>query len=183
MLNQDATLNTPYNPAGRGSVIMIFGTGMGPYDRSLADGSIVGSPSANLTNPVQAIFFGPPCRTDPFSCSTLSFSGTVLFAGAAPQQVVGVDQINVKIPDDAIPGTAVRLTLQSAVGVTPVGTGQLQSETTETAWVSFGKQRRVSSSELPKGYQGNTPIRWRPSSESTAGTPGSGSSCPGMPRQ
>jgi uncharacterized protein (TIGR03437 family) len=58
ILNQDGTLNTPSNPASLNSVIQIFGTGMGPYDRTLMDGSIVGPPLAHLTSQVQATFYG-----------------------------------------------------------------------------------------------------------------------------
>ena len=81
------------------------------------------SPSAPQVAYVTGIatFVGTPCLTGPFLC-TPSFPATVLFAGAAPQQVVGVDQINVKIPDDAIPGTAVRLDLQIAVSATAIAT-------------------------------------------------------------
>ena len=35
----------------------------------------------------------------------------------------------------------------------------------------------------PSCYQGNTPISFNPSAESAAGAPGSGSTCPGSPRQ
>src|SRR5215467_10677112 len=34
----------------------------------------------------------------------------------------------------------------------------------------------------PQAYQGNSPMSFKPSSESAAGEPGSGSSCPGNPR-
>ena len=60
VLNQDYTLNTPWNPAAPGSVIMIFGTGFGPIDRNLPDGSIVSGPPANLTTPIEAAIPGPP---------------------------------------------------------------------------------------------------------------------------
>jgi uncharacterized protein (TIGR03437 family) len=116
ILNQDGTLNTPSNPAARGSVIQIFGTGMGPYDRSLADGSIVAPPLANLSSPVQATFAGYGCFLSLFGLPC-ALPGTVVFAGAAPFEVVGVDQINVLIPDTAYPqypGSTVSLTLQRA---------------------------------------------------------------------
>jgi uncharacterized protein (TIGR03437 family) len=123
IINQDGTWNTPYNPAGRGSVVQIFGTGMGPYDRTLADRTIVGPPLANLTSPVQATFYGPlACISPDFNpaCNAPSFPGTVLFAGAAPMEVVGVTQINVQIPENVIPGSMVALTLQSAIFSTGV---------------------------------------------------------------
>ena len=39
-LNQDGTFNTPNNPAGRGSVISLFGTGPGPVAGGPADGDV-----------------------------------------------------------------------------------------------------------------------------------------------
>ena len=59
VLNQDGTLNAPSNPALRGSSISLFGTGMGLYDRSFPDGSIVGLPLANVIAPVSALFLDP----------------------------------------------------------------------------------------------------------------------------
>jgi hypothetical protein len=59
VLNQDGTLNAPSNPALRGSSIFLFGTGMGLYDRSFPDGSIVGPPLANVIAPVSALFLDP----------------------------------------------------------------------------------------------------------------------------
>jgi uncharacterized protein (TIGR03437 family) len=119
ILNQNGTLNTPSNPASLNSVIQIFGTGMGPYDRTLMDGSIVGPPLAHLTSQVQATFYGAVTCQVEISISTFpictpapTFPGTVLFAGAAPMQLVGIDQINVQIPLSAAPSTTAPLTLQ-----------------------------------------------------------------------
>lgn len=111
VLNQDYTLNTPSNPAALGSVIMIFGTGFGPIDRNLPDGSIVSGPTANLTTPIEAAIPAPPlppCNyggPPPCPSPTPAIPLTVLFAGAAPEEVLGVDQVNVLL-----------------LGGTPVGT-------------------------------------------------------------
>jgi uncharacterized protein (TIGR03437 family) len=104
VLNQDGTLNSSSNPAAAGTVLQIYGTGMGLYDRSIPDGSIVQPPLANLARPVFATFSGP-------NNAPPSFPGSVLFAGAAPLEVVGVDQVNVLVPNAAVAGAAT-LTLQ-----------------------------------------------------------------------
>jgi uncharacterized protein (TIGR03437 family) len=110
-------LNSPSNPASAGSVLQIYGTGMGPFDRSLPDGAIVQPPFANLANPVSAVFYGPYPPCDPGPCTAPTpFPATVLFAGAAPLEVVGVDQINVLIPEAAVTGRAVTLTLNVGPG-------------------------------------------------------------------
>jgi uncharacterized protein (TIGR03437 family) len=119
ILNHDGTLNTPSNPAVRGSYISVFGTGMGLTDRTLPDGSPWDLPPANLTTSVSATFIGP-IPLPVVGCGDLflppcpgphTATGQVLFAGGAPEEVVGVTQINVVIPDDADTGayTAFRL--------------------------------------------------------------------------
>ena len=123
ILNQDGTLNTPSNPALRGSYITLFGTGMGLYDRVLPDGSIVGPPLANLTGSFSAVF---PAPTPPMACGGSwlppcpppnTTKGRVLFAGAAPGEVVGVTQINLVIPDDAVSGPEVGFQLVFGQGL------------------------------------------------------------------
>src|SRR5580704_902974 len=42
--------------------------------------------------------------------------------------------------------------------------------------------RKLQAEILDRGYHGDTPINFRPSCESLAGSPGSGSICPGRPR-
>jgi uncharacterized protein (TIGR03437 family) len=116
VLNQDGSLNSSSNPAAAGSVLQIFGTGMGPFDRSLPDGAIVQPPLANLANPASAVFYGQPTPCGPLPpmpCNNPapSFPATVLFAGAAPLEVAGVDQVNVLVPEAAVTGAATGLTL------------------------------------------------------------------------
>ena len=113
VLNEDGTLNAPNNPATHGSAITIFGTGMGPYDHSVPDGTIIEPPGPNLASPIKATFF-IRCHIDPFRCVTPLFPGIVLQAGASPQQVAGVDRITIKIPDDSPQGPQVNVALESA---------------------------------------------------------------------
>ncbi len=114
VLNQDGTLNTPANPAARGSVISFFGTAMGPYDRAVQDGSVAAPPLGRLQYPVGVSFYDPTPSVCLFGiCSKRlgPFSGEVLYAGQAPELVTGVTQVNVKVPQDAIRGAHVRVTL------------------------------------------------------------------------
>ena len=110
-------MNSSSSPAALGSIIQIFGTGMGPYSRTLADGSIVGTPLASLTSVVQATFPGAggcqPTNLIPSSPpARRRFPVPLSLAYAAPLEVVGVDQVNVQIPFGAALGAKVSLTLQ-----------------------------------------------------------------------
>lgn len=118
ILNEDGTVNTPTNPALRGSVISFFGTGMGPYTIASQDGVIAGPQLGLLQYHVDATFYDPtyypPCS--PFfvrGCPTPlgPFRGEVKYAGQAPEMVTGVTQVNVKVPADAIPGPYVSVSL------------------------------------------------------------------------
>lgn len=87
ILNQDNTLNTPENPAARGSIITFWAVGMGPFTGSYSDGSIVGSELFPLQMPVRVTLSGA--------------EGQVLYAGASPSMVAGITQLNVRIPANA----------------------------------------------------------------------------------
>lgn len=88
VLNQNNTLNTAANPAARDSVLQIFCNGIGPLNAAIADGD------RNPSNP-------------PVTAQTLPevwigvFKANVEFAGAAPG-FVGLSQVNVKIPNQAV---------------------------------------------------------------------------------
>jgi uncharacterized protein (TIGR03437 family) len=94
--NQDGTPNSPANPAPRGSVISLYATGEGQSNPAGVTGRIA---SDVLPQPVLAV--------------TVSIQGEpaeIEYAGAAPG-TAGLMQINVRIPEDATPGPAVRLGL------------------------------------------------------------------------
>jgi uncharacterized protein (TIGR03437 family) len=85
-LNEDGTVNSPQNPAKRGSRVALFGTGGGPTVPPSVAGEVTALELRVLENaPMVKIAGGPPL--------------TVEFAGAAPSLVAGVTQINVKLPD------------------------------------------------------------------------------------
>jgi uncharacterized protein (TIGR03437 family) len=86
VLNADGTLNSPTNPAKRGTVVTFFGTGGGPTNLPGVDGALWPvKPLANLTLPV--------------SVQINYVDAVVTYSGSAPGLISGVFQINVKVPD------------------------------------------------------------------------------------
>lgn len=104
ILNTDGTINAPTNPAKRGTVVAIFGTGGG------------------LTTPMGVT--GGFWETDPLAPLTLPVSvkiggldAEVVYAGAAPTLVSGLFQMNVRVPE-ALRPTA-RYSVELNVGGVP----------------------------------------------------------------
>ncbi len=97
-LNQDYTLNTVNNPAGRGSIVILFATGEGMTDQA-ADGVLATPPLAQPLLPITVTVGGAPAE--------------VLYAGAAPGLVAGVMQLNVRIPGDAPVGNDVMVVVDA----------------------------------------------------------------------
>lgn len=109
IVNQDGTINGPDNPATRGDVVSIYGTGEGQTVPPGTDGIIV--TSADLRQPLQAV--------------TVSIGGQstdVLYAGSAGDEVAGLLQVNARIPLGIAPNTAAPVTIaiggSSQAGVT-----------------------------------------------------------------
>ena len=95
-------MNSESNPAPRGSIISVFGTGGGITSPAFGDGEIVPGPASLLyLNPV--VSFDGVYAQPTFVHST--------YAGAAPSLVNGVIQVNVEIPMNVLPGQAVPITL------------------------------------------------------------------------
>jgi uncharacterized protein (TIGR03437 family) len=91
-LNQDGTLNSQSNPAISGSIITLFGTGLGYVPGAPPDGQ---SASGAIAAPrAPTVFILPDTIT----------GSAIQYSGLAPS-LVGVWQINVQIPSD-IPTTA-----------------------------------------------------------------------------
>jgi len=95
--NEDGTLNSPQNPARRGSTVALFVTGGGELDPATADGQIVVSPLPKLKNPVEVSFPDTEC-TDYSVPPAEASSGTV--AGT----VAGLLQVSVRVPESLPPG-------------------------------------------------------------------------------
>ena len=106
-LNQDTKINGTNNPATRGSVIVLYGTGQGQVSPLVPDG--VPAPSSPFSNTVAVpTSDGKTCATSqPSMCVAIGTSfGDIQFTGLAPGYI-GLWQINVKIPSDVTPGNAV----------------------------------------------------------------------------
>jgi len=95
ILNQDGSVNSVDNPAPRGSVISIYGTGTGQTNPPGKDGTVKDTQPATSLLPVAVTIGG--------------LEAEVLYAGAAPTLVNGVLLINARIPDEIQLGTAVRV--------------------------------------------------------------------------
>ena len=100
VLNQDGTLNGVLNPAGRGTVLQVFVTGLGAVAPSVASGA--------------------PAPNSPLSWAAAQVSATldgravpVLFAGLAPG-FVGLGQVNVLAPVSLAPNAAAQLVIRAA---------------------------------------------------------------------
>jgi uncharacterized protein (TIGR03437 family) len=100
-INEDGTLNGPSNPAPRGSVVSVWGTGFGPLDPPCATGSLNAPGPVNL-----AAGFSVRLRDTqaPPSPDVLGEANPALYAGGAPTLLCGVVQINMLVPDYAAPG-------------------------------------------------------------------------------
>ena len=102
--NADGKANSTTNPAPVGSVISIFATGQGTVPNPPKDGT----PAAGETpTPEKPRVFILPCYTD--DCEEADDG--ITYSGLAPQ-LVGVWQINVRIPKKVVPAPQVPIILQ-----------------------------------------------------------------------
>ena len=97
ILNEDGALNSASNPALKGSVVVLYATGGGQTDPSVASGTVTTEPLPKLRLPVSLTVGGVLAETP--------------YVGAAPNLSAGLLQLNVRIPDDAPTGDAVSLVL------------------------------------------------------------------------
>ncbi|MEZ5356055.1 MAG: SBBP repeat-containing protein [Bryobacteraceae bacterium] len=85
ILNQDFSFNSAANPAAKGSVVQLFGTGEGQTDPPGVDGRLATQVVPRITGDVAVTIGGE--------------TADVLYAGAAPGQVAGLFQLNAKVPE------------------------------------------------------------------------------------
>ena len=111
-VNQDGTTNSASNPAPLGSIVTIWATGLGP--EAGTDGTINQRPST-----IRGV-----------AIVTTNESLEVLYAGDAPGSVLGLSQINFRLPQSLLSGArSVTFTLQTptaasdsvAIHVAPTG--------------------------------------------------------------
>jgi hypothetical protein len=107
----DGSINSAAHPAIRGTWVEIFGTGQGFVPGAPADGDVPTGPVPTTARPV--VYLNAVSVDDP---SLRDFDGNgapidhIYYSGLAPG-LVGVWQINVKIPVLASPGAQVPLTV------------------------------------------------------------------------
>jgi uncharacterized protein (TIGR03437 family) len=97
ILNQDATTNSAENPAMQGSTISLFVTGLGAMTPVPGDGTVATGALSRPVLPVR-VFLG----IGPESPYKQLDAGAVLYAGEAPGQIEGLQQINVQLPVGAV---------------------------------------------------------------------------------
>jgi uncharacterized protein (TIGR03437 family) len=98
VLNQDGTLNSASNPASPGSIITLYATGEGQTNPAGVDGKIANSGTY-------------PAPIQPVGVLIGDLAGSVQYAGAAPQLVAGVMQVNVQVPTGIAASAAVPVVL------------------------------------------------------------------------
>jgi uncharacterized protein (TIGR03437 family) len=106
ILNEDGTVNSPSNPAPRGSIITIFGTGGGEAAAGVVDGEIVSGVLPRTSLPV-SVFFSRGLYEE-------WGQGEMLYAGGSPGSVAGLLQVNVRVPANA--GTGERVPFAFLIG-------------------------------------------------------------------
>lgn len=104
-VNEDGTFNSPENPASRGSVVTLYGTGQGPTDPVVPAGEA--PPNGVLVNTVaKPTSTAVACLQSNSMCVLVgSKFAETLFSGLAPT-FVGLWQLNVRLPagDDVLTG-------------------------------------------------------------------------------
>ena len=108
VLNQDYSVNLMANPAEKGSVVSIYATGEGETDPQVADG--------RLATP-QVL----PRPKLPVEVTIGGMRAEVLYAGAAPGLVVGLLQVNARVPANVASGSAVPVILTIGTASSPPG--------------------------------------------------------------
>jgi uncharacterized protein (TIGR03437 family) len=94
ILNQDGTPNSTDNPADRGSVVVLYGTGAGQTSPAGDDGMI-------------STDFPLPAPILPVTVFIDDQPAELFYAGAAPGMVQGILQINARIPNTAASGAGI----------------------------------------------------------------------------
>lgn len=87
VLNRDSTLNSPMNPAKPGSIVSVYATGMNVFDLNFPDG---------VVTPLSPLL--PSTSLDGNAVLFDGVATAILWEGAAPGVIFGVEQINVQLP-------------------------------------------------------------------------------------
>jgi uncharacterized protein (TIGR03437 family) len=97
-LNQDGTVNSPSNPAARGSVVSVWGTGFGLTDPPCPTGGLNAPGPVNLAAGLSVLV----AQGSPPGVPVLY--APALYAGGAPALPCGMEQVNLLVPADVATG-------------------------------------------------------------------------------
>jgi len=112
VLNQDFSVNSPTNPAARGSIIQIFCTGQGALNNPPADGAAAGTTPLSETPQTPRVAIGTSFVDDgPVLPGDPTNGQWVTYSGLAPGYA-GLWQINVFVPMRVLPGAQVPIGIQ-----------------------------------------------------------------------
>jgi len=106
-LNQDNSLNNISSPAARLSVISIYATGEGRTSPPSVTGGVTATDLKNPVLPVTATIGGQTAR--------------VFYAGSAPGLVAGAMQVNIEVPANVTPGSAVEVIVKAGAAASQAG--------------------------------------------------------------
>jgi uncharacterized protein (TIGR03437 family) len=90
IVNQDGSTNSINHPASPGDIITIYSTGGGQTNPPSIDGQIAAAPASLVLSTDVVLLDGNGVQQT---------RAEVLYSGAAPGQVAGIVQVNVKLPD------------------------------------------------------------------------------------
>lgn len=106
ILNEDGSENSFEHPASLGSVVLLYGTGLGQTTPAGEDGKVAGDlPLPTPVLPVTVLIDGQPAK--------------VVYAGAAPGMLHGFAQLNVRIPVTVTPAYDVQVVVKVGVYASP----------------------------------------------------------------
>ena len=108
VLNQDGSINSASNPAAKGSMIRLTGSGQGPVTPVVGDGEA--APEGQVHTVAVPTNDGNAClNRQPSVCVAIGgVFGDIQFSGLAPN-AIGIWQIDLTVPVDAPSGGAVQL--------------------------------------------------------------------------
>ena len=121
-INPDETVNSPQHPAPGGTYVSVYMTGAGTIENPMVDGGIAGFDLQRVTAAAAATF--TYSQQWSFGSIDQTVDAPILFAGAVPTLVYGVEVVIVKVPTYFALPTLVKFTLslrptpQSAVTTT-----------------------------------------------------------------
>jgi uncharacterized protein (TIGR03437 family) len=96
-INPDGTVNSPQHPAPSGSYVSVYMTGGGQIQGPMVDGGVAGFDLQRILAADAAVFTASVC--EPFGgCNAIPLDAHILFDGAVPTLVYGVDVVVVDVP-------------------------------------------------------------------------------------